>query len=48
MTKPASRERMLDATEALMRERGLTGAGIQQVDFLVLRMSRRKHDDGDR
>jgi AcrR family transcriptional regulator len=27
----ASRERMLDATEALLRERGLAGAGIQQV-----------------
>jgi AcrR family transcriptional regulator len=33
MTHPsrASRERMLDAAETLLRERGLAGAGIQQV-----------------
>ena len=28
---PASRERMLDAAETLLRERGLAGAGIHQV-----------------
>src|SRR6185436_12898447 len=33
MVKPlrASRDRMLDAAESLLRERGLAGAGIQQV-----------------